>query len=165
MLKDARHMADYILDTSNMRAQEMRTRIHTLLNPENEEQDMGVSVYSFGFKHGAPADADIVMDVRFLPNPYYVPELKPKTGKDKEVRDYVLERTETKTFLDKWYALLDVVMPGYVQEGKQYLSIAIGCTGGQHRSVALAEATGKYLSQNGYRVNTSHRDLSLAEVN
>ena len=164
MLKDARQMADYILDTSTMRAQEMRSRIHALLNTDNEEQDMGVNVYSFGFKHGAPTDADIVMDVRFLPNPYYVSELKTKTGKDKAVRDYVLERQETKDFLERWYALLDNVMPGYVQEGKQYLSIAIGCTGGQHRSVALTEATGKYLSQKGYRVNTTHRDLSLAEV-
>lgn len=164
LLRDARQMADYVIDTSHTRSQEMRKNICSLFTTENEQQGMGVNVYSFGFKHGAATDADIVMDVRFLPNPYYEPELRAKTGLDKEVRDYVLERDETKEFLDKWFSLLDTVMPGYVQEGKQYLSIAVGCTGGQHRSVALAQATGHYLEQKGYRVTIAHRDLSLAEV-
>lgn len=164
LLRDARQMADYVIDTSHTRSQEMRKNICSLFTAENEQQGLGVNVYSFGFKHGAATDADIVMDVRFLPNPYYEPELRAKTGLDKEVRDYVLERDETKVFLDKWFSLLDTIMPGYVQEGKQYLSIAVGCTGGQHRSVALAQATGHYLEQKGYRVTIAHRDLSLAEV-
>ena len=164
LLRDARQMADYVIDTSNVKPQEMRSRIRALFSQESEQEGMGVSVYSFGFKHGAPVDADIVMDVRFLPNPFYVPELRTKTGQDNEVRSYVLDRPETKEFLEKWFSLLDTVMPGYVEEGKQYLSIAVGCTGGQHRSVALAEATGRHLAQAGYHVGVSHRDLPLAEV-
>ena len=124
---------------------------------------MQVTVYSFGFKHGAPLDADLVMDVRFLPNPYYDPALRPFTGLDAPVRDFVLYRPETEEFQKKWRALLDVVMPGYVAEGKQQLAIAVGCTGGQHRSVALAESTADYLKGKGYRVSIAHRDLKLAE--
>ena len=164
LLQEARQMADYVVDTTEERPQEMRKRIRTLFSSESEQEGMGVNVYSFGFKHGAPDDADIVIDVRFLPNPFYVPELRNKTGLDKEVRDFVFKRPETKEFLERWHALLDTVMPGYVEEGKQHLSIAVGCTGGQHRSVALAVETGHYLSQSGYRVTTSHRDLALAEV-
>ena len=124
---------------------------------------MEVRVTSFGFKHGAPYDADLVMDVRFLPNPYYDPELRPLTGLDAPVRDFVRMREETIEFEQKWHELLDVVMPGYVAEGKQQLAIGVGCTGGQHRSVALAEATGDYLKSKGYRVSVAHRDLRLAE--
>ena len=124
---------------------------------------MTVSVTSFGFKHGAPYDADLVMDVRFLPNPYYDPELRPLTGLDAPVRDFVRMREETIEFEQKWHDLLDVVMPGYVAEGKQQLAIGVGCTGGQHRSVARAEATGDYLKSKGYRVSVAHRDLRLAE--
>lgn len=163
LLAEARRMADYVLDTSHVRPQDMRRRIRELFSEQSEQEGMGVSVYSFGFKHGAPTDADIVMDVRFLPNPYYIPELRAKTGKDPEVRDYVLGRDETRAFLEKWLDLLDCVMPGYVAEGKQYLSIAVGCTGGQHRSVAIAEATGHHLAQAGYRVGVTHRDLPLAQ--
>ena len=164
LLTEARQMADYVIDTTEVRPQEMRKKIRALFSEESEIEGMGVAVYSFGFKHGAPDDADIVIDVRFLPNPFYVPDLRSKTGLDKEVRDFVMGRSETKEFLERWTALLDTVMPGYVEEGKQHLSIAVGCTGGQHRSVALAEATGRYLSQCGYQVNTSHRDLAMAEV-
>lgn len=163
LLAEARRMADYVLDTSHVRPQDMRRRIRELFSEQSEQEGMGVSVYSFGFKHGAPTDADIVMDVRFLPNPYYIPELRAKTGKDAEVRDYVMGRDETRAFLEKWFGLLDAVMPGYVAEGKQYLSIAVGCTGGQHRSVAIAEATGHHLAQAGYRVGVTHRDLPLAQ--
>ena len=119
-------------------------------------------VYSFGFKHGAPTDADLVMDVRFLPNPYYGSDLRFLTGLDAPVRDFVMYREETVEFVKRWRALLDCVMPGYVAEGKQQLAIAIGCTGGQHRSVAIAESTGDYLKSNGYRVSVAHRDLKLA---
>ena len=164
LLAEARDTADYVLDTSLARPQEMRAKIRSLFTSDNEQEGMAVSVFSFGFKHGTPADADIIIDVRFLPNPFYEPDLRAKTGMDKEVSDFVLGRLETTAFLNKWYALLDEIMPGYVKEGKQYLSLGVGCTGGQHRSVVLAKMTGQHLSQTGYHVSVSHRDLALAEV-
>jgi UPF0042 nucleotide-binding protein len=121
-------------------------------------------VYSFGFKHGAPVDADIVIDVRFLPNPYYVPEMRGLTGLDDLVHDFVLSNEETEAFLDAWKNLLKCVMPGYVQEGKHHLAIAVGCTGGQHRSVVLAEQTAIFLGEEGYNVNVYHRDITLADT-
>ena len=129
----------------------------------DEREGLAVTVYSFGFKHGAALDADIVIDVRFLPNPYYDPALKSLTGLDAPVRDFVMYRDETVEFMSHWKSLLDCVMPGYVKEGKRQLAIAVGCTGGQHRSVAIAEATGDYLRTRGYRVSVTHRDLPLAE--
>ena len=164
LLAECKQMADYVLDTSTERPQDMREKLRSLFTDQSAQEGLGVSVYSFGFKHGAPTDADIVIDVRFLPNPFYERELRDKTGMDEEVKDYVLGKDETKEFLKRWFSLLDFVMPGYVKEGKQYLSIAVGCTGGQHRSVVLANATGLHLSQEGYRVTTTHRDLALAEV-
>lgn len=164
LLTECKQMADYVLDTSTERPQDMREKLRSLFTDQSAREGLGVSVYSFGFKHGAPTDADIVIDVRFLPNPFYERELRDKTGMDEEVKDYVLGKDETKEFLKRWFSLLDFVMPGYVKEGKQYLSIAVGCTGGQHRSVVLANATGQHLSQEGYRVTTTHRDLALAEV-
>lgn len=164
LLTECKQMADYVLDTSTERPQDMREKLRSLFTDQSAQEGLGVSVYSFGFKHGAPTDADIVIDVRFLPNPFYERELRDKTVMDEEVKDYVLGKDETKEFLKRWFSLLDFVMPGYVKEGKQYLSIAVGCTGGQHRSVVLANATGQHLSQEGYRVTTTHRDLALAEV-
>lgn len=164
LLAEAREAADYVLDTSVARSQETRAKIRELFATESEFEGMSISVFSFGFKHGAPEDADIVIDVRFLPNPYYDKDLRMLTGQEQAVSDYVLSQPETARFLEKWYGLLDEIMPGYIKEGKQYLSIGVGCTGGQHRSVVLANMTGKYLSQTGYHVNTSHRDLALAEV-
>lgn len=164
LLAEAREAADYVLDTSVARPQETRAKIRELFATESEFEGMSISVFSFGFKHGAPEDADIVIDVRFLPNPYYDKDLRMLTGQEQAVSDYVLSQPETARFLEKWYGLLDEIMPGYIKEGKQYLSIGVGCTGGQHRSVVLANMTGKYLSQTGYHVNTSHRDLALAEV-
>ena len=164
LLAECKQMADYVLDTSTERPQDMREKLRSLFTDQSAQEGLGVSVYSFGFKHGAPTDADIVIDVRFLPNPFYERELRDKTGMDEEVKDYVLGKDETKEFLKRWFSLLDFVMPGYVKEGKQYLSFAVGCSGGQHRSVLLANATGQHLSQEGYRVTTTHRDLALAEV-
>ncbi|WP_080797176.1 RNase adapter RapZ [Arabiibacter massiliensis] len=163
LLFEVREAAHHVLDTTDMLPAQLRGAIRALFAPGTEQQGMSVSVYSFGFKHGAPLDADLVMDVRFLPNPYYEPQLKGLTGLDKPVRDFVLYRPETEEFLERWRALLDCVMPGYVAEGKQQLAIAVGCTGGQHRSVALAESTGDYLKVKGYRVSVAHRDLALAE--
>jgi UPF0042 nucleotide-binding protein len=114
-------------------------------------------VVSFGFKYGLPIDADIVMDVRFLPNPYYIPELRPLTGKDKAVYDYVMSFPETEEFYQQFETLLETIMPGYIKEGKSSLTVAIGCTGGQHRSVALSERISAALSEN-YKVNITHRD-------
>lgn len=163
LLFDLKENADHMIDTTDLLPQQLRTTVRNLFSEDSAQSVLNVTVFSFGFKHGSPTDADNVIDVRFLPNPYYDPALRPLTGLDNEVREYVLYRSETEEFLKKWYALLASVMPGYVNEGKQQLAIAIGCTGGQHRSVAIAEQTGEYLKRQGYRVSVAHRDLSLAE--
>lgn len=163
LLMDLRDEADYVINTTEMLPQKLRTTLRHYFATGNERQGLAVTVVSFGFKHKAPRDADLVIDVRFLPNPYYDPALRPLTGLDEPVRDFVMLRDETIEFEKRWHDLLDVVMPGYVSEGKQQLAIAIGCTGGQHRSVALAESTGDYLKSKGYRVSVAHRDLKLAE--
>lgn len=164
LLRAVKDSASDLIDTTDMLPQKLKNTIRSLFSEGDERAALTVTVYSFGFKHGAALDADIVMDVRFLPNPYYEPELKRLTGLDAPVRDFVMYRSETEEFQKKWRSLLDCVMPGYVAEGKQQLAIAIGCTGGQHRSVAIAEATGEYLKAKGYRVSIAHRDLSLAET-
>ena len=164
LLVECKQMANYYIDTTALRPQQMRARIRSLFAQEGEQEGLRVAVHSFGFKHGAPADADIVIDVRFLPNPFYEPQLRDKTGLDAPVRAFIMEKPATQAFLERWFALLDTVMPGYVAEGKTYLSIAVGCTGGQHRSVALAEATAQHLVQAGYGATVAHRDLALAEV-
>lgn len=162
LLRDIKSKADFVIDTTNTLPAELRAKLKDLFASGEEREGLSVSVYSFGFKHGAPVDADLVMDVRFLPNPFYDPEMRTMTGLDDKVRDYVLYNSDTEQFLKHWKALLDCVMPGYVAEGKQQLAIAVGCTGGQHRSVALAEVTGDYLRTCGYRVSVAHRDLALA---
>ncbi|MDR0888978.1 MAG: RNase adapter RapZ [Coriobacteriales bacterium] len=164
-LEGVRSIANYVIDTSNINAHDLRGQIRDIFAEESDQGGLRVSVFSFGFKHNTPSDADIVIDVRFLPNPFYEPSLRQHTGLDEEVRDFVLGRDETQEFLKAWKALLDVLMPGYVAEGKQYLSIGLGCTGGQHRSVVLAELTGAYLKEQGYYVVVTHRDLPLAELN
>lgn len=164
ILSELRELANLIVDTTNMKPIELRERIRESFSEAAPQDGLGIVVYSFGFKHGTAEDADIVIDVRFLPNPFYDPDMRYLTGLDEPVRDFVLERSETKEFLRSWEALLSCVMPGYVAEGKQQLAIGVGCTGGQHRSVALAEATGAFLKTQGYRVHVSHRDLSLADT-
>lgn len=163
LLFELRENAHHVINTTDMLPPQLRATIRALFSKGSDQTGLSVTVYSFGFKHGAPLDADLVMDVRFLPNPYYEPQLRALTGLDKPVRDFVLYRAETEEFESRWRSLLDCVMPGYVAEGKQQLAIAIGCTGGQHRSVALAESTGDYLKSKGYRVSVAHRDLALAE--
>lgn len=162
LLRDLKRRADIVIDTTNLLPAELRSKLTGLFTTREARSGLSVSVYSFGFKHAAPTDADLVIDVRFLPNPFYDPEMRTMTGLDDKVRDYVLFNNDTNTFLKRWYALLDCIMPGYVAEGKQQLAIAVGCTGGQHRSVVLAEATGDYLAKSGYRVSVAHRDLALA---
>lgn len=146
-----------IIDTSNLSPRELREEINRRFEGDNQD-GFHVEVMSFGFKYGLPIDADVVMDVRFLPNPYYVEELKRKTGLDQEVYDYVMQSEKTESFYQKFSGLLEEIIPGYIQEGKSNLTIAIGCTGGQHRSVALTKRLGEQLSKN-YNVHISHRDM------
>lgn len=165
LLADVRARAHFVINTTEMLPQQLRSHIRQLFTVDEERRGLSITVYSFGFKNKMADDADLVMDVRFLPNPYWVPELRSLTGLDEAVRDYVMCRSETIEFLKRWYALLETVIPGYIKEGKQQLAISIGCTGGQHRSVAIAEATGEHLKLLGYRVSVAHRDLSLVKGN
>ncbi len=163
-LAAVRDSSDLVIDTSHLKVRELRRRLRRAFSELTDQQLMEVSVFSFGFKHGMPVEADLMIDVRFLPNPFYDPKMRTLTGNDKLVSDFVLQNPVTEKFLDAWWSLLDVAMPGYVAEGKSHLSIAVGCTGGQHRSVAIANATAAYLEKAGYHVSLSHRDLALANV-
>lgn len=163
-LAAVRDASDLVIDTSHLKVRELRRRLRRAFSELTDQQLMEVSVFSFGFKHGMPVEADLMIDVRFLPNPFYDPKMRTLTGNDKFVSDFVLQNPTTEKFLDAWWSLLDVAMPGYVAEGKSHLSIAVGCTGGQHRSVAIANATAAYLEKSGYHVSLSHRDLALANV-
>jgi len=160
ILRSIRERADLIIDTSNLMPQELRAVLRQSFAPAGSQDTLTVTVSSFGFKYGVPIDADLVMDVRFLPNPYYVARLRTKTGLQKPVKTYVLDRPETKVFLEKWLDLLDLLLPDYVTEGKTHLHIAMGCTGGMHRSVVLAERVAEHLRGRGYPVNVTHRDIS-----
>lgn len=162
-LRSIKNRADVVIDTSSFKPAELRRRLQKIYSELSEQQLMEVHVFSFGFKYGMPVEADLIIDVRFLPNPFYDPEMRNLTGLDEKVSTFVLERPETKAFLKAWYDLLSAVMPGYVTEGKSQLSIGVGCTGGQHRSVTLATATADYLKGLGYHVTVSHRDLPRAE--
>ena len=162
MLADIRKHANIIIDTSSLKPIMLREKLRSLFSKDTLADGLAVTVYSFGFKHGAPVDADVVIDVRFLPNPFYIPELRTLTGLDAPVRDFVMSQPETSEFLTRWQDLLETIMRGYEKEGKQQLAIGVGCTGGQHRSVALAEKTGEILAGLGYNVQVAHRDLPLA---
>lgn len=163
-LSHVRDRADMIIDTSRLRTTALRARLRHAFSELTDQQLMEVHVFSFGFKHGLPVEADLMIDVRFLPNPFYDPEMRTMTGLDRKVSDFVLEHPKTQEFMEAWHKLLDAVMPGYIAEGKPQLSIAIGCTGGQHRSVAIAEATARYLERQQYHVSISHRDLPRANT-
>ncbi|MDH4140023.1 MAG: RNase adapter RapZ [Coriobacteriia bacterium] len=158
-LSGIRGRADLVVDTSDLRPQDLRRVLKERFFSGNLASTLSITVTSFGFKYGVPSDADIVMDVRFLPNPYYNHELRERTGLEQVVRDFVLGREETGEFLGKWYELLATLAPGYLMEGKTHLAVALGCTGGMHRSVVLAEETAEYLRDLGYSVATSHRDI------
>lgn len=159
-LQRIRGAADVIIDTSNLKVQDFKQRVADLLQGGADERLL-VNVSSFGFKYGLPIDVDLVMDVRFLPNPFYVADLKPQTGLDEAVRDYVLQRPESESFLQKYTDLLLELLPQYVQQGKHHLALAVGCTGGQHRSVAVAEEIGRRLSEaeTGAVIRVNHREL------
>lgn len=152
-----RAAATEILDTSSLNVHENRAAIQRFAGHEND--GMRVSVLSFGYRNGVPLDANLVWDVRFLPNPFFVDDLRMLSGLDKPVRDYVLEKSETSAFLQHFLPLLDYVLPQYEREGKSYLTLAIGCTGGRHRSVVLAEEIAQRLQQKGVSVTVRHRDM------
>lgn len=154
-----RRRADYIIDTSQMLTRELKRELEKIFNQDGEYSNLFVTILSFGFKYGIPADADIVLDVRFLPNPYYIDELKPLTGNDKAIQDYVMGFDAAREFLDKAYDLFKFLLPKYVDEGKNSLVIAIGCTGGKHRSVTLANAIAARLKDTEYGCKVEHRDI------
>lgn len=158
-LAAVRRAADIVIDTSAFKPAELRTAIKNRFFNESLAPTLTITVMSFGFKYGVPIDADLIMDVRFLPNPYYIDELRTLTGLDRPVVEYVFDREETRTFLAKWFDLLEFLAPSYLMEGKAHLEIAMGCTGGMHRSVALAEETALFLRGQGYTVAVSHRDM------
>jgi RNase adapter protein RapZ len=159
LLEELRGMADVIIDTTDTNVHELRDRVVELLDDPGSPQ-LRVDVVSFGFKRGTPRDADLLFDVRFLPNPHWVEELRGFTGQDDPVKDYVFGQPKTGPFLEALLALLDVSVPGYVDEGKRYLTIAIGCTGGKHRSVAIANAVADHLrATSQLPVSVEHRDL------
>ena len=158
-LNSLRAMASKIIDTSEFTVHQLKDLILRIVRGDEKENKLVVEVQSFGFKYGVPLESSIVMDVRFLPNPYFVPELKDGSGLDDPVRDYVLDTVVTAQFLDYFFPLLDMLLPEHRQEGKSYLTISIGCTGGRHRSVAIAEATGMHLQQTWPSVRIIHRDI------
>lgn len=157
ILAELRAEADLVVDTTRLNVHQLRDKLVEAFG-EPGDTVMVTNLVSFGFKHGVPRDADMVFDVRFLPNPHWVPELRPHTGLDQPVRDYVLGQPEAKEFLDHLLPLLDLVIPAFRREGKRYLTIAIGCTGGKHRSVALTEEVARHLRRDGDSVQVNHRD-------
>jgi UPF0042 nucleotide-binding protein len=154
-----RELADQVIDTSAYTVHELRDHLQRLLAYTDTNARLFVSVESFGYKYGVPTNADVMFDVRFLPNPFFVEELRAKTGLEAEVAAFVLQRPETERFLDQVSTLLESTLPLYVREGKSYLTLAVGCTGGRHRSVAIVEELQKRLSTWGYNVQARHRDL------
>ena len=157
--------ADYILDTSQLLTRELKTQIDKIFVENENFRNFMITVLSFGFKYGIPSDADLVFDVRFLANPYYVPELKHKTGNEKEVQDYVMQTETAHAFLDKLEDMLKFLIPNYINEGKNQLVVAIGCTGGKHRSVTLANAITKRLNVLEYGIKVEHRDIGKDAAN
>jgi UPF0042 nucleotide-binding protein len=159
LLAPVRDRADLLLDTGELNSNQLRTRILEAFDDDSANSNMQTSVVSFGYKHGIPLDVDIVFDCRFLPNPFWVEELRPYSGLDAPVREYVLSQAESQEFLDKVDDLLTAILPAFIREGKSYLTIAMGCTGGRHRSVALAEALAARLGVHGHPTSVFHRDV------
>jgi RNase adapter protein RapZ len=157
-LKSIRAIADWVVDTSKFNVHELRAHLTERFQKKSSDKNILVSCVSFGFKHGVPEDADLVFDVRFLPNPHFVPEFRPLTGRDSRVAKYIRSFPQTQEFINRISELLVYLLPHYVREGKSYLTISFGCTGGQHRSVMIAEDVGKHLRHAGYRVKVVHRD-------
>ena len=161
ILQEVKSKADYIIDTSYMRTNELKEKINDIFIAQKKFDSMIINIISFGFKHGIPHDSDLVFDVRFLPNPFYISELKELTGNDLPVKNYVLNQDASKIFLNKFLDLINFLLPNYIHEGKNQLVISIGCTGGQHRSVALANVIYENLLAMGHSVFINHRDINL----
>jgi UPF0042 nucleotide-binding protein len=158
-LSSLRQMANRLIDTSEFNVHQLKDFILRIVRGEERDNPFVIEVQSFGFRYGIPLESSLVMDVRFLPNPFYVAELKSASGLDEAVRDYVLDNIQTAAFLDNFFPLLDMLVPAHCHEGKAYLTISIGCTGGRHRSVAIAEATGMHLQTLWPTVRITHRDI------
>jgi UPF0042 nucleotide-binding protein len=159
VLREVRAEADLVLDTSRLNVHELRAKIVGFFGTDNGESSLRVNVLSFGYKYGLPVDADLVVDCRFLPNPHWIPELRSMTGRDAPVRDYVLAQRGAKEFLDAYTEVLRLLAEGYEREGKHYVTLAVGCTGGKHRSVAMTEQLAARLRDEGIEVQVAHRDL------
>lgn len=156
LLQPVKQVSDVVVDTTSLTVHQLKARVRDLVG--GDDAAMRISVMSFGYKHGLPTDVDLVMDVRFLPNPHWIDELRPLTGIDEPVRRYVLGQPGTSEFLARFEHLLELLVPAYASEGKSYLSIAVGCTGGQHRSVVIAEQLAAWLRRQGHAARVTHRD-------
>lgn len=161
IMDELKQISDCIIDTTNMKPKNLKEEISKTFSLGKVNQNLTISVVSFGFKHGIPIDADLVFDVRFLPNPYYVEELRNKTGEDEEVRNYVMNSKVSEIFYEKLKDMIEFLVPQYIEEGKQHLVIAIGCTGGRHRSVTISKMIYDLLLSKGYRVVQKHRDSMI----
>lgn len=161
ILEPLKEIADCIIDTSNMKPKDLKEEIGKIYYDGETNNNLTISVVSFGFKHGIPTDSDLVFDVRFLPNPYYVEELREKTGEEQSVRDYVMNSEISAKFYEKLLDMINFLVPQYIEEGKHHLVISIGCTGGRHRSVTISNLIGDELMKQGYRVVKKHRDFML----
>jgi UPF0042 nucleotide-binding protein len=163
-LQPLRETANYLIDTTTLRPRTLQKRISEIVSQAGGEPSLRVDVLSFGFKRGLPREGDLVFDVRFLPNPFYIPELGHHTGLDEDVRAFVLKHPVTQEFLIKSMDMIQFLLPNYINEGKHRLVIAVGCTGGAHRSVAIAEYIGQQIRELGYHVNVNHRDTALEQA-
>lgn len=161
LLKSIKEKATLTINTTNMTAKDLRNTLIEAFQKGEKKSSLTISITSFGFKHGIPIDADLVFDVRFLPNPFYIPELKEKTGENQEVRDYVMDSETSKEFYKKLIDMIDFLLPNYEKEGKTHLVISIGCTGGKHRSVTFANMIFDHLQETQYKVFKKHRDITL----
>lgn len=161
MLKDLKKAADNVINTSHYNVHELKSIILNIAQKVIELVPMYIKIVSFGFKYGIPHDADVIIDVRFLPNPYFVSELKALDGETQQVKNYVLEKKESRIFLDKYIDLLDYLIPLYEKEGKAYLTLAVGCTGGRHRSVVIARTIYEHINASELQIEMTHRDIRL----
>lgn len=164
LLRPLREHADFVIDTTQMPSSKLRSELYSLFGDRSKPNKLTVSVVSFGYKHGIPQEADLVFDVRFMPNPFYVPELREQTGLDAPVRDYVFSFEQTAEFMDRLEELLKFLLPRYSEEGKTMLIIAVGCTGGRHRSVAIARELAERIARLGYPTAENHRDMTRRDM-
>ena len=164
LLAPLRETANYIIDTTRLKPRSLQKQLQEIASSASEVPPLRIEIMSFGFKRGLPAQSDLVFDVRFLPNPYYIESLCRHSGLDEDVRSFVMEHPATQSFMAKVTDLIDFLLPHYQEEGKHRLVIAVGCTGGAHRSVAIAEAIGAHLTQTGFHVDINHRDLLIEQA-